>query len=189
VFVVFRKDAEDHPATGAPNARAYQARQSVDGPWTVSFDPAWGGPAEVAFPELVSWTDRPEEGIRHYSGTATYRRTVSLPEALRRRHLALDLGEVRELAEVRVNGRSLGVVWSPPFRVDLGDALRPGDNTIEVDVVNFWPNRIIGDAALPEEKRRTRTNVRNLTSGTPLMRSGLLGPVRLVEVLEATPGE
>jgi hypothetical protein len=186
LFVVFRKRAKGHPATGAPNAGMYEAWQTVDGPWAVSFDPAWGGPAEVPFPELVSWTDRPEEGIRHYSGTATYRRTVTVPEALRERHLALDLGEVRELAEVRVNGQSLGVVWSPPFRVDLGDALRPGENAIEVDVVNFWPNRIIGDAALEEEKRKTRTNIRNLTSDTPLMRSGLLGPVRLVEALEAT---
>jgi hypothetical protein len=186
VFVVFRKNAADHPATGAANARAYEVRQGVDGPWTVSFDPEWGGPAEVEFPELVSWTDRPEEGIRHYSGTATYRRTVTVPEAVRGRRLALDLGDVRELAEVRLNGRSLGVVWSPPFRVDLGDALRPGENAVEVDVVNFWPNRIIGDAALPEEKRRTRTNIRDLKPDTPLMRSGLLGPVRLVEALEAT---
>jgi hypothetical protein len=184
--VVFRKNAADHPATGAANARAYEVRQGVDGPWTVSFDPEWGGPAEVEFPELVSWTDRPEEGIRHYSGTATYRRTVTVPEAVRGRRLALDLGDVRELAEVRLNGRSLGVVWSPPFRVDLGDALRPGENAVEVDVVNFWPNRIIGDAALPEEKRRTRTNIRDLKPDTPLMRSGLLGPVRLVEALEAT---
>jgi hypothetical protein len=143
--------------------------------------PAWGGPAAVEFKELVSWTDRPEEGIRFYSGTATYRTTVAVPDALRGRRLALDLGEVRELAEVRLNERSLGVVWSPPFRVDLADALRPGENTVEIDVVNFWPNRIIGDAGLPESRRRTRTNVRTLTRDTPLMRSGLMGPVQLVE--------
>jgi hypothetical protein len=185
VFVVLREKAADHPATGAPNSRSYGARQGLPGPWTVSFDPAWGGPAEADFEELVSWTDRPEEGIRFYSGTATYRTTLTVPDALVGRPLALDMGEVRELAEVRVNGRGLGVVWSPPFRVALGDSLRVGANTVEIEVVNFWPNRIIGDAGLPEGRRRTRTNVRTLTRDTPLMRSGLMGPVRLVEVVDA----
>jgi len=189
VFVLFRDKAADHPATGTPNARLYEPRQALPGPWTVSFDPAWGGPATVEFKELVSWTDRPEEGIRFYSGTATYRTTVTLPDALHGRRLALDLGELRELAEVRVNGRELGVVWSPPFRVDLGDALQPGRNTIEIDVVNFWPNRVIGDAGLPENRRRTRTNVRTLGRYTPLMRSGLMGPVQLVEAVDATRGQ
>jgi hypothetical protein len=187
VFVVFRTRAADHPPTGASNSPTYQARQRISGPWTVSFDPDWGGPAEAAFPDLVSWTDRPEEGIRHYSGTATYRTTVTLPDALAGRDLALDLGEVHELAELRVNGRRLGIVWSPPFRLDLGDAMQAGENTIEVDVVNFWANRVIGDAALPEAERRTRTNVRTLKADTPLMRSGLLGPVQLVEVVEPGP--
>jgi hypothetical protein len=189
VFVVFRKSTADHPPTGAPNSRTYRARQDVPGPWTVSFDPVWGGPAEVAFPELVSWTDRPEEGIRHYSGTATYRTTATIPKALIGHDLALDLGEVHELAEVRVNGRTLGIVWSPPFRLALGDALRAGENTIEVDVVNFWANRVIGDAGLPESERRTRTNVRTLKADTPLMPSGLLGPVQLEEVVGSAPGK
>jgi len=184
VFVVFREPADSHPPTGAPNAARMEARATVAGPWTVAFDPAWGGPVEAAFPGLVSWTERPEEGIRHYSGTATYRTTLRVPDSLRARRLALDLGDVRELAEVRVNGRALGTLWSPPFRVELQDALRPGDNSLEVDVVNFWPNRVIGDAGLPESQRRTRTNVRNLKADTPLMPSGLLGPVRLVEVVD-----
>ncbi len=188
MFVVFREPAAAHPATGAPNTPRYEPRTSIAGPWTVSFDPAWGGPAEIEFEELVGWTDRPEDGIRHYSGTATYRTSFARPPALAGRTLALDLGEVRELAQVRVNGRDLGIVWSPPFRVDLGDALQNGENTLEIDVVNFWPNRVIGDAALPEGQRRTRTNVRNLGADTPLMRSGLMGPVRLVEVVEPSPG-
>ena len=189
VFVVFRESAADHPATGEPNARTYETRARIEGPWTVSFDPAWGGPAEATFPELVSWTDRPEQGIRHYSGTATYRTSLTVPDSLGDRRLALDLGEVRELAEVRVNGRSLGIVWSPPFRVELGDALRAGDNAIEIDVVSFWPNRIIGDAALPESGRFTRTNVLSLKPDTPLLRSGLMGPVRLVGAVEAGRGK
>jgi hypothetical protein len=87
---------------------------------------------------------------------------------------------VRELAEVRLNGKNLGVVWAPPFRVDITDAVKPTGNTLEVQVVNFWPNRIIGDQLLPREKRFTRTNIRKLTKDTPLMDSGLFGPVRIL---------
>ncbi len=92
----------------------------------------------------------------------------------------LDLGQVRELAEVKVNGRSCGITWAPPFRVDISRALNPGSNQLEIEVVNFWPNRIIGDQSLPEAERLTRTNIRQLTAKTALMPSGLLGPVRLL---------
>ena len=92
----------------------------------------------------------------------------------------LDLGNVRELAEVKVNGKSCGVVWCPPFRVDVTDAVKFGENKLQVEVVNFWPNRLIGDASLPKEQRLTRTNIRKLTAQTPLEPAGLLGPVRLL---------
>ena len=138
----------------------------------------------VEFDSLTDWTQRNEPGIRFYSGTATYSKTFQLPDSANRAggsELFLDLGEVCELAEVKLNGKSLGVVWTPPFRVKIGDAVKAGDNRLEVEVVNFWPNRIIGDAALPEAQRRTRTNVRKLTAESRLMKSGLLGPVRLME--------
>lgn len=188
-FVVFR---EPTPAAGpglaASPAPEPEPRLTLEGSWQVTFDPAWGGPpAPVAFDRLLSWTDRPEPGIRFYSGTATYRLTFDLPEALRFRRdgsrLWLDLGRLRELAEVRLNDRSLGVVWAPPFRVDATDALRARGNRLEIDVVNFWPNRIIGDQSLPASERLTRTNIRKLTKDTPLIESGLLGPVRLLESL------
>ena len=92
----------------------------------------------------------------------------------------LDLGMVRELAEVRLNGKNLGVLWTLPFRVDVTDAIRPTGNELEIQVVNFWPNRIIGDQFLPVEKRFTKTNIRKLTREAPLMPSGLLGPVRVL---------
>jgi hypothetical protein len=95
--------------------------------------------------------------------------------------LFLDLGDVRELAEVKVNGKSCGILWCPPWRVDVTDALQPGENRLQIEVVNFWPNRIIGDASLPEAERRTRTNIRELKATTPLTESGLFGPVRLLE--------
>ena len=182
LFVVFRSPASAHPPTAASNDLEVVPRQQLTGPWTVKFDPKWGGPESVSFEQLVSWTSRPEPGIKYYSGTATYATTFDLsaapPEA--RQPLWLDLGEVRQLAEVRLNGKSLGVVWSPPFRVNIAEALRPTGNRLEIEVVNFWPNRLIGDDALPAEKRLTRTNIRKLTKDTPLMESGLLGPVRIM---------
>jgi hypothetical protein len=183
MFVIFRKSATQ-PARAAAhgNFPNLSSPQEITGPWTVQFDLKWGGPASVVFEQLVNWTQRPEEGVRHYSGTATYRKTFEVPEALRGqgRRLTLDLGDVRNLAEVRLNGKNLGVLWALPFRVDVTDAIKPTGNSLEIEVVNFWPNRIIGDDSLPPEKRFTRTNIRKLTKDTPLMDSGLLGPVRLL---------
>ncbi len=89
---------------------------------------------------------------------------------------------VRELAEVKLNGRSCGIVSVPPFQVDITDAVRAGKNALEIEVVNFWPNRVIGDTALPEAQRLTRTNIRKFTPDTKLMDSGLFGPVRVLEL-------
>jgi len=201
IFVVFRQApdlARSAPARAAeervegvpPSNRGQDARDTTPddvttnalaGPWTVRFDPAWGGPGTVPFPQLVSWTERPEEGIKFYSGTAVYETSFDLPESLRgsQQPLMLDLGKVKELAQVRLNGKNLGVLWAPPFRVEVTDAIRPTGNRLEIEVVNFWPNRIIGDQSLPPEKRFTRTNITKLTKDTPLIESGLLGPVTL----------
>jgi len=183
LFVVFRKSAAS-PATASAqrNFPAFGAPHEVTGPWTVQFDPKWGGPESAVFEQLASWTQRPEGGIKYFSGTATYRKTFDLPEALRGpgQRLTLDLGEVKNLAEVRLNGKSLGILWAMPFRVDVTEAIKPVGNQLEIEVVNFWPNRIIGDQSLPADKRFTRTNIRKLTKDTPLVESGLLGPVRLL---------
>jgi hypothetical protein len=182
-FVVFREPSTKRPATASSNTVRFTALSKLNGPWQVSFDTKWGGPGTVQFDELVSWSERDEPGIKFYSGTAVYRKTFELREDFQRcgeeGRLWLDLGSVRELAEVRVNGQSCGIVWSPPFRVEISRAAREGTNELEIEVVNFWPNRIIGDAALPPEQRLTRTNVRELTEDTELMESGLLGPVVL----------
>ncbi len=193
LFIVFRPPAPQ--TTGAPatvataptssrpfaNFPVFEPLQTLPGPWTVSFDPKWGGPVEpVRFDALVSWTQRPEPGIKYYSGTATYRTEFKLKDGDTSGSLWLDLGNLRELAEVRLNGQPLGILWAPPFRVEISRAAEPGVNRLEVEVVNFWPNRIIGDASLPPAQRLTRTNIRKLTAGTPLMESGLLGPVQLM---------
>jgi hypothetical protein len=183
-FVVFREPAAAHPATAKSNSATLNPLQEISGSWTVHFDPKWGGPESAQFDQLVSWTTRSEPGIKYYSGTATYEKSFDLPQsAIRNPQSAiwLDLGNVRELAEVKVNGKSCSVTWSPPFRVDITGAVKPGANRLEIEVVNFWPNRIIGDASLPPEQRLTETNIRKLTANTALMESGLLGPVQILQ--------
>ncbi len=182
LFVIFREPAAKHLANGKMNSPQFTPVQPIDGSWTVAFDPKWGGPAEATFDALTDWSQNSDPQIRYYSGAAIYRKKFTLADlsAKERSELYLDLGDVRELAEVKVNGQSCGVSWAPPFRVDISRALKPGANDLEIEVVNFWPNRIIGDSSLPKEKQLTRTNIRKLTSQTSLMRSGLFGPVQIV---------
>ena len=183
-FVVFREAASAHPATAKSNAPELQPLQEISGAWTVHFDPKWGGPETAQFDSLVSWPTRPEPGIKFYSGTAVYEKVFIVDNSkfkTKNSKLFLDLGDVREIAEVKVNGQSCGTVWCPPWRVDVTDAVKNGDNQLQIEVVNFWPNRIIGDASLPKEQRLTQTNIRKLTAQTPLEPAGLLGPVQLLE--------
>ncbi|MBN2024569.1 MAG: discoidin domain-containing protein [Pirellulales bacterium] len=178
-FVVFRKE----PAAVLDGWRfspLIKPVAEIAGPWTVAFDPAWGGPEQVVFEKLDDWTARPEEGIKFYSGTATYRNAFDLPDppagAGPRRFL--DLGKVNHVARVRLNGKDLGVLWTAPWRVDVTDAIKAKGNRLEIEVVNTWLNRLVGDAHLPPEKRLAKTNAR-YPVGQPLLPSGLLGPVTL----------
>ncbi len=186
-FVIFRQSAAAPPATADGNFAVLTPAHTLSKAWQVRFDTRWGGPESVEFAELADWTKRPEDGIRFYSGTATYRQTFDLPDSLPApsRQLVLDLGVVKQLAQVKLNGRDLGVLWAFPFRVDVTDAVRVTGNVLDIEVVNFWPNRVIGDQVLPEERRFTRTNIRKLTKDTPLVESGLLGPVQVLVVVVA----
>ena len=125
----------------------------VRGSWRVTFPPNLGAPAEVTLPQLISLDQHTEPGVKYFSGTAAYHNTFTVPQGAMggERHVFLDLGRVEVLAEVLVNGRNLGALWKPPYLVDASDALRAGDNTLEVRVTNLWPNRLIGDEQLPEE--------------------------------------
>ena len=183
--MLFRQPAEKLRSEGR-NSPEPHVVQEVNGPWTVHFDPRWGGPGAVNFPALVDWTSRQEAGIKYYSGTATYTTTFTLtsPAPASTQRLFLDLGRVKSLAQVNVNGTDLGIVWTPPFRVEITPALRPGMNSLEVRVVNLWPNRMIGDQLLPPEKRFTSSTWNPFRKDSPLLESGLLGPV---EVLAAEP--
>jgi len=154
--------------------------QEITGPWEVSFAPGRGAPEKIAFDQLADWTQRPEEGIKHFSGKATYRRTFEVP-AQRQPGSAmiLDLGQVNDIAVVRVNGQELATLWHLPYQVDIASAVKPGANLLEVDVVNTWNNRLAGDAALPVEQRSTSITAATVTKDTPLMPAGLIGPVTL----------
>ena len=135
------------------NAAALAEPIEIKGPWDVQFTPNWGAPPRVQLPALISWSDHPDQGVRHFSGKATYTKSVQIPDALlgRGRVLFLDLGEVEVMARVKLNGRELGILWKKPFRIDITNAARPGANALELTVVNLWPNRLIGDANLPED--------------------------------------
>lgn len=179
-FVMFRMPSKSSYSSGrqSKNFSTTALVQKIEGPWEVSFDPRWGGPAKVTFDRLQDWTQRSEEGIRYYSGTAHYKKTFDVPGKARWERLFLDLGTVNYVASVRLNGRDLGVVWTAPWRVEITDIVRSSGNVLEIDVANLWPNRLIGDAKLPLKDRFTKTNVRP-DPGWQLFPSGLLGPVTL----------
>ena len=141
-----------------------------------------GAPEETTFEKLASWTENGNANIKYFSGIATYVKEIDIaPEMLAAGHrLELDLGDVQEMAEVLVNGKSLGAFWKPPFTIDVGSVAKVGKNTLEIRVANHWRNRLIGDAQLPAGERRTKTNVVKYESGThDLLPSGLMGPVVL----------
>ncbi|MGA2032904.1 MAG: glycosyl hydrolase [Thermoguttaceae bacterium] len=182
----------------------------IGGPWQVAFDPKWGGPAQAVFDKLVDWSKRSEEGIKYYSGAARYRTTFNVAaEALKQSGARwhLDLGKVAVMAEVQLNGKDLGILWKAPYRVDVTEALQPGDNVLDVKVVNLWINRQIGDEQLPDDcdrnangtlkswpkwvqegkpsptGRYTFSSWKLWKKGDPLQESGLLGPVMLRQAM------
>lgn len=176
VFVVFR--APTNEASRAVAATTSTVLKTLDGPWTVKFEPGWGAPASVNLPKLASWTDNADPGVRYYSGAATYEKTLEVPRAWLKGRVQLDLGEVREFATVTLNGKTLPTQWKPPYAVDVTDALKPGRNTLSIRVVNFWANRMIGDLQ-PGAKRYTFAPIQPFKPDDVLSPSGLLGPVTL----------
>jgi hypothetical protein len=186
-FVVFRRPGEH----GTHAEQRPVIEKDLTGPWNISFPPGRGAPDSAVFEELSAWNEHSDEGIRFFSGTATYRKSFALTADEAGRALRLRLGRVECIAWVRLNEKDLGVVWTDPWAVELGNALKPGRNELEIEVTNTWVNRLIGDCALPPPKRFTKTNValqsgprtlkpyQGFASEDPLMTSGLLGPVRL----------
>jgi hypothetical protein len=187
---------------------------TVAGPWDLRFPSGWGAPEQVKLDTLMSWSDHSDPGVKYFSGIGTYAAVVAVPEAMFgvNRRLYLDLGTVKVMARARLNGTALGILWKPPYRVDVTDLAKPGDNTLEVEVANLWVNRLIGDESLPEDSarnpngtlkewpewlaqgapspsgRHTFTTWRLWSKDDPLEESGLLGPVTL-RAVELAPVE
>src|SRR5262249_5507621 len=126
------------------------------GPWELAFPQNCGAPEHVELDRLISWSDYPEPGVKYFSGTATYTKILQLPPNFNPKvhRLYLDLGHVAVMAQVKLNNKDLGVLWKPPYRVDITDSLKTGRNNLELKVVNLWVNRMIGDEQLPEDSDR-----------------------------------
>jgi hypothetical protein len=198
-FVVFAKDVKAVQASAKKNFVTPAIVTTLTGAWNVSFDPKWGGPKNIVFDELTDWTLRPEEGIKYYSGIATYHKTFEINVAQNSKDkFYLDLGEIKNLARVKLNGKELGVVWTAPWRVQIPVSLLKKQNTVEIEVANLWPNRLIGDQKIASDgptngrwpnwitkgeprpgKRYTFTTFEPYRKDTPLFRSGLIGPVTI----------
>ena len=196
IFVVFNEAiTPETQGTKSSNDPRYDSLQTLTGSWSVRFDPAWGGPDSVIFPELIDWTTHSDAGIRYYSGTACYLKTFELtfPKEDSAAYF-LQLEDVRDvgIARIRINGVDKGIVWTKPFRIEVTDELKEGTNDLEISVTNSWHNRVAGDELSVSPKKYTHTNIvlghdfvgRPLADGIVLEPSGLLGPVTIRRAVE-----
>jgi len=179
VFVVFRKSTKTMSRT-LPKVTETQVA-AVNGPWTVSFEPGRGAPDSITLDKLISWSDSTDSGVKYFSGAGTYTQTVQASADWFKKgaKLWIDLGDVKNLAEVTVNGKSLGIVWHTPYRVDATSVLKPGANEIAIKVINAWVNRLIGDQQPDATVKYTFADVKPYKANSSLLPSGLLGSVRL----------
>lgn len=154
----------------------------IGGPWKVHFNEELGGPEQIMLDELESWTENSNQGVKYYSGTATYHQKINISseEIQKRNQIYLDLGEVRDVAEVFINGSSTGILWTKPFALDVTELLEVGENDLRIDITNLWVNRLTLDKELPVQERITKTNVPYDSADYQLQESGLLGPVKLI---------
>jgi hypothetical protein len=201
-FVVFSHDLRD-AETDRENFPDYEAILNLDGPWDVAFDPEFGGPENIQFDHLQDWSKHDDRGVKYYSGTATYTKAFNLPEGrVLSNSYSIDLGKAYEMARVTLNGVELGIAWTAPWQVPVGDALKAKDNVLMVEVANSWENRLIGDDTPEDSDVRTVQWESGLLAGEPyetgrytfstieegeladLQPSGLIGPVRLLERLK-----
>lgn len=180
VFVVFRNKTEIRSRT-IPTLQ-HSLLSTISGPWTISFQPGMGAPDKIEIQNLESWTVNPEAGIKYYSGTASYTKTINVPKSWLSEGtgLILDLGRVGDIAEVFINNKSVGLLWNAPFRTDITGLLRKGTNTIEIKVTNQWTNRLVGDQLADAANKILKSQMR-VFGGRGLNDSGLLGPVTILK--------
>jgi hypothetical protein len=183
-FILFRKKMARKIAGGgsSENFPPGEVIKLLDSPWKVTFDTAMRGPRKpVLFRSLTDWTRNENDSIKYYSGAALYETYFEYAGEARGRRL-LDLGNVKDLAAVELNGKEVGGLWTAPWQIDISAYLRKGENRLSVKIVNLWVNRLIGDAGLPARERKTWASVNRISKTDPLHSSGLLGPVRIVQV-------
>lgn len=201
-FILFHKNTGKQEVV-TPNFASTSIVHTLEGSWSVFFDPKWGGPGTVHFQDLIDWTSHTDPGIKYYSGSAIYRKTFDFPAAehMNQQPLLLDLGEFQHIARVVLNGKELGVVWTKPFQIDITGILKPVNNSLEIELVNTWPNRLIGDEHLQDDgvkngqwpdwllqgksrpsKRYTFAAWKYYSKESPLIPSGLFGPVTIHQV-------
>jgi hypothetical protein len=187
VFVVFRNKASGNSFT-APKLTE-TSLTTIEGPWNLRFQPDRGAPDQIVLASLTPWNENADKRVKYFSGMGNYTTTLQAPADWFREgtRLWLDLGSVKNLAEVVVNGKSLGIVWKTPFRVELTSALKQGDNQLEIKVTNLWVNRLIGDQQPGVEKKITYTTIPFYKADSPLLVSGLLGPVRIFGISVQDP--
>jgi hypothetical protein len=179
IFVVFRnKTKQNEKIISAINEVELA---TLEGPWTVKFQEKRGAPAEATFETLSPWNENKDNGIKYFSGTGTYIKTFSAPIEWSKDggELWIDLGGVKDLAEIVINGRSMGIVWKTPFRADITRAVHQGENKLEIRVTNLWVNRLIGDRQPDTKEKVTYTITEPYRADSPLKTSGLLGPVKI----------
>ncbi|PYY01307.1 MAG: glycoside hydrolase, partial [Acidobacteria bacterium] len=178
-FVVFRQPTTQTSRTIEQDSETKLV--TVNGPWKLTFQTGRGAPDAITVNELFDWSQSSDAGVKYFSGSGTYTKTVQAPPNWFKKgsQLWLDLGEVKNLAVVTVNGKELGQTWHAPYRVDVTSALKPGANEITIRVVNAWVNRLIGDEQ-PGATKLTFADVKPYKASSPLLPSGLLGPVTVI---------
>ena len=181
VFVVFSKTAGKAESTDiAANYPIVKLISNFKTPWTVNFDATQRGPKEaVVFETLTDWSTSNDERIKYYSGTAFYNNTFKIDELTKNEKITIDLGALTAMAKVSINGKSVGGVWTAPYRLDITDFVKEGENILKIELVNTWVNRIIGDMKLPEDDRQIWAPHLPYNSESPLQPSGLFGPVAI----------
>ena len=189
VFVVFTDKERKDLRTYVPSEVLKE--EKLSGPWKVTFPEGWGAPSEISLDKLISWTDSDIDGVKYFSGTATYNKPVNINAELLEEgsRVSIDLGDVRDVAEVYLNGQSAGILWKKPYSLDITDLIRPGENQLKIEIVNMWVNRLTGDMLSDPEDRYCRTNhpyvkKDNWAGGGDetyrIQASGLLGPVQFL---------
>lgn len=180
-FVLFTDRVNESTGKGYEvNFPDAQSIKTIEGSWAVDFLNKDIGPAEpLVMTQLVDWTASADERITWYSGTAVYKSSFTIDELPDNGRLFINLGEVGVMARLTLNGEQIGGAWMAPYRISTGGALKQGENTLEVEVVNTWRNRLIRDAQLPENERYAWVNVSDALPNEPLQPSGLKGPVTI----------